>query len=184
MREDLIYTLLRSEEAPQENSYLEYLGNASNSEFEKRINNARVLTAKFGNILTDKERKTIRDELYRLEDEKLTNTERERAIAYLINLTRDLKNKQKYHHSAYHDQNYYGIKDIEHLFNETIDDYYKQILVRFAFDSNFEEYEITGNKHKKLTLKEYLATITPQYKTNSKDKHLGCFKIQSKQRFY
>ena len=123
MREDLIYTLLRSEEAPQENSYLEYLGNASNSEFEKRINNARVLTAKLGNILTDKERKTIRDELYRLEDEKLTNTERERAIAYLINLTRDLKNKQKYHHSAYHDQNYYGIKDIEHLFNETIDDY-------------------------------------------------------------
>ena len=51
---------------------------------------------------------------------------------------------------------------MEHLFNETIDNYYKPILVRFAFDNNFEEYEIRGDKHKNLTLKEYLATITPQ----------------------
>ena len=153
-REDLIYTLLRSEEATQENNYLRYLDNTLNREFEKRINNARVLTAKLGNILTNKQRKTIRDELYRLEDKKLTNTERERAIAYLINLTRDLENKQKYHHSAYHDQNYYRIKDIDHLFHETIDDYYKQILVRFAFHNKFEEYEIRGDKHKNLMLKE------------------------------
>ena len=62
-REDLIYTLLKSEEAPQENNYLGYLDNALNSELEKRTNNARVLTAKLGNILTSKERKTIRDEL-------------------------------------------------------------------------------------------------------------------------
>ena len=155
-REDLIYTLLRSEEAPQENNYLEYLGNALNSKLEKRINNARILTAKLGDILTNKEKKTIRDELYRLKDAKLTNTERERAIAYLINLTRDLENKQKYHHSAYHDQNHYGIKDIEHLFNETIDDYCRPILVRFAFDNNFEEYQIRGDKHKNLTLKNTL----------------------------
>ena len=103
-RADLIYALLRSEEAPQENNYLRYLDNTLNSELEKRINNARALTAKLGNILTKKERKTIRDELYRLQDTKLTNTEREKAIAYLINLTRDLEHKQKYHHSAYHHQ--------------------------------------------------------------------------------
>ena len=155
-REDLIFSPLRSEGAPQENNYLGYLGNALNSELEKRINNARILTAKLGDILTNKERKTIRDELYRLKDAKLTNTERERAIAYLINLTRDLENKQKYHHSAYHDQNHYGIKDIEHLFNETIDDYCRPILVRFAFDNNFEEYQIRGDKHKNLTLKNTL----------------------------
>ena len=72
--------------------------------------------------LTNKERKTIRDEVYRLENTKPTKAERERAIAYLIKLKRDLEYKQKYHHSAYHDHNYYGIKDIEYLFNETIDD--------------------------------------------------------------
>ena len=43
------------------------------------------------------------------------------------------------------------------MFNETIDDYYKPILVRFAFDNIFEEYEIRGDKiyvkrMKKLTL--------------------------------
>ena len=68
-REDLIYTLLRSEEALQETNYLRYLENTLNSELEKRIDNARVLTAKLGNILANKERKIIRDELYRLEDE-------------------------------------------------------------------------------------------------------------------
>ena len=99
-REDLIYTLLRSEGAPQENNYLRYLDNALNSELKKRINNARVLTAKLGNILTNKEKKTIGDDLYRLESTKHTKTERERAIAYLIKLTRDLRNKQKYHHST------------------------------------------------------------------------------------
>ena len=76
-------------------------------------------------------------------------------------LARDLEKKQKYHNSVCHDQNYYGIKDIEHLFNETIDDYYKPILVRPAFDNNFEEYKTRGDKHKNLTLKEYIVTITP-----------------------
>ena len=48
------------------------------------------------------------------------------------------------------------------MFNEKINDYYKPILVRFAFDNNFEEYEIRGEKHRNLMLNEYLATITPQ----------------------
>ena len=48
------------------------------------------------------------------------------------------------------------------MFNETIDDYYKPILVRFAFQNNFEKYEIRGDMHKNLTLKEYLTIITPQ----------------------
>ena len=110
-REDLIYTLLKSENAQQEDNYLDYLDNISSSDLNKRINHARVLTAKLGNILTNKERKTIRDELYRLENAKLAKTERERAVAYLINLMRSLENKQKYHSSTYYDQNYYGIKD-------------------------------------------------------------------------
>ena len=112
-REELIYTLLRSEKAPQESNYLTYLDNATDSDLHKRTKHARVLTAKLGNILTNKQRKTIRDELHKLESKNLTRTERERAIAYLINLKRDLEKEQKYHSSAHHDQTYYGIKDIE-----------------------------------------------------------------------
>lgn len=121
-------------------------------------------------MLTNKERKTIKDELYRLETTRLTWTERERAIAYLINLKRSLENKQKYHSSAHRDQNYYGIKDIEHLFDEEIDDYYKPILVRTAFENNFEEYEIRGDKDKNLSLRQYIATITPQLTKLIKEK--------------
>ena len=83
-REDLIYTLLRSRKAPQEDNYSKYLENTTNSESRRRINNARVVTATLANILTNKDRKTIRKELYDLEDKKLTRTERERKIAYLI----------------------------------------------------------------------------------------------------
>ena len=110
-REDLIYTLLRSKKAPQEENYLDYLENATNSELKKIINDVRILTAKLGNILTNKEIKTVRAELYRLETTRLTRIQRERAIAYLINLKRGLESKQKYHSSAYQDQNYYGIKE-------------------------------------------------------------------------
>ena len=48
------------------------------------------------------------------------------------------------------------------MFNETINDYYEPILVRPAFDNNFEGCEIRGDKHKNLSLKEYIVTITPQ----------------------
>ena len=83
-REDLIYTLLRSRKAPQEDNYSKYLENTTNSELRRSINNARVVTATLANILTDKYRKTIRKDLYDLEDKKLTRTERERKITYLI----------------------------------------------------------------------------------------------------
>ena len=111
-----------------------------------------MLTAKLGHILTNKHRKTIKTELCRLETTRLTKTERERATTYFINLRKKLENKQKYHSSDHHDQNYYDIKDIEHLFNETVDD----------FDNNFEEYEIRGDKDKNLSLKEYQTSITSQ----------------------
>ena len=161
-REQPIYTLLRSEKAPQENYFLKQWDNTPDGELQERIIHAKVLTAKLGHILTNKHRKTIKTELCRLETTRLTKTERERATTYLINLRKKLENKQKYHSSDHHDQNYYDIKDIEHLFNETVDDYYKPILVRFAFDNNFEEYEIRGDKDKNLSLKEYQTSITPQ----------------------
>ena len=110
-REDLICVLFRLAEAPQEDNYLQYLDNTTDSELKKRINFARVLTATLGNILTNKERKAIRGNLYKLEDKKLTKAERERKRnSPSINLTRSLEDKQKYHSSTYHNQNYYGLK--------------------------------------------------------------------------
>ena len=161
-KDDLIYTLLRSEKVLQENNYLKYINNATNSNLRDRINHARMMTAKLGNILTNIERHKIRKELYDMENTKYTKASRERAVIRLAELTNDLYYKQKQHSSRHHDQTYFGTKDIEHLYNDKIDYYYEPILIRSSFENNFEEYEMRGDKWKNLSLKEYLAVIMPQ----------------------
>ena len=66
----------------------------------------------------------------------LQEKQRERALTCLINLARTLDNKKRYLLSEYQDHNYFGIKDIEHLYNDEIDDYYKSVLARSSFDNN------------------------------------------------
>ena len=154
---------MRSEENTQEDNYLKYINNTADSEIHQRIDNLRILTAKTGNLLTNKERILIREELFKLEHQKkFTRTQRTRAIAYLINSANTLNNKEKYQLSEYHDHNYFGIKDIEHLYNDRIDEYYKPILARSSFEHNYKEYDIRGDKNKNMLLKHYLYTITPQ----------------------
>ena len=143
-REELIYILLRSKKAPQKDNYLKYLNNATNSKLKKRI-------------IDELENKIRKLEL---ENEKHTKTTKERAIAYLTKLKTTLNKKQKYRHVDHHDQNYYGVEDIEHLVDDDIDDYYAPILVRSSFENNFEEYKVRGDKEKNLSLKQYITTIT------------------------
>ena len=64
---------------------------------------------------------------------------------------------QKQHNKLHHDQTYFGLRDIEHLFSDIIS--FKPILVRSSFKSKFEEYEISGDVKKVLTVKEYLYVI-------------------------
>ena len=161
-KDDLIYTLLRSEKVPQENNCLKYINSVTNSNLRDRINHATMMIAKLGNILTNIERHKIRKELYDMENTKYKKASHERAVIRLVELTNDLYYKQKQHSSRHHDQTYFGTKDIEHLYNDKIDYYYEPILVRSSFENNFEEYEIRGDKWKNLSLKEYLAVIMPQ----------------------
>ena len=46
------------------------------------------------------------------------------------------------------------IKDVENLFISADDDYYKPALVISPFANNYKYYEIRGDKHKKLSVKE------------------------------
>ena len=58
---------------------------------------------------------------------------------------------------------YFGIKDIEHLFIIIDDaDYYKLILAKSSFKNNYEYYEIRGDRNKRLSVKQYLTKIIPQ----------------------
>ena len=56
-KEDLIYTLLRSEKNTQEDNYLMYINNVTDSELHQRINNIRILAAKVGKLLTNETKK-------------------------------------------------------------------------------------------------------------------------------
>ena len=55
----------------------------------------------------------------------------------------------------YDDINYTGISDVENLFISTAD-YYEPVLVKTSFDTNYEYYEIRGDKDKKSSACEYL----------------------------
>ena len=129
---------------------MKYINSNTDNELHTRINNVRVVASKLGNILTKEERNIIRKELCKLENKKrFTKTQKERAYAYLIGLARTLDNKEKYQYSDYHDQDYFGIKDIENMLNNIDDiDYYKPILTKESFIGNYQYYEIRGDRYK------------------------------------
>ena len=59
------------------------------------------------------------------------------------------------------DLDYYGIRDIENLFDKVSEeDYYKPILVKSSFKGNYKYYESRGDKEKRLSVKQYLNKIT------------------------
>ena len=50
-REDLIYTLLRSESNLVESDYDKYISNNSNHKINSKINNISIILARLGNIM-------------------------------------------------------------------------------------------------------------------------------------
>ena len=51
-KEDLIYTLLRSESDLVESNYEKYMNNNTNDQIKSEINNIRIILARLGNIIT------------------------------------------------------------------------------------------------------------------------------------
>ena len=155
--------MLRTKENIFENNYTKYT-NDINNPIKAKTNKIRITAAKLGHILTKEERNFIREKLYKLENKKrFTKSEKQRALAYLIKLANTLDKKEKYQHSDHDDQDYFGIRDIDHLFT-TIDDtdYYKPILTRESFNGKYQYYELRGEIYKNSSLKQYISTITPE----------------------
>ena len=82
----------------------------------------------------------------------------------------------KYYHDD--DFEFRGISDIQDLFKSSIDkDYYKPILVKSGYNSNYIQYESKGDKI--LTVNEYLSLIEPYLADIINDyKSKGEWKIQ------
>ena len=66
-----------------------------------------------------------------------------------------LDKKEEYKYSDHDDLDYFGIKDIENLF-EYIEDseYCRPILVKSNFKNSYQYYEITGDRSKKVLVKQ------------------------------
>ena len=74
----------------------------------------------------------------------------------LRELVRILTNKEKYSLYDRNDFDFYGIRDVENLFDEANEEeYYKPILVKSSFKDNYKYYESRGDKEKKLSIKQY-----------------------------
>ena len=96
--------------------------------------------------------------------ENLSDNEKEKNYDNLVKLVKTLNKKEEYKYHDRDDLDYYGIRDIENLFdndNDHDDNYYKPILVESSFKNNYKYYESRGDKDKKLSVKQYLYKIMP-----------------------
>ena len=135
-----------------------------NNNNDDKISYIRMVLRRLGNTITNKDRKKIKKELYEIEkNQNLSGSEKEKTYDNLVNLVRTLDKKVKYQYQDRDDLDYYGIKDIENLFNDDVDDniYYKPILTDSSLTKNYRIYESKGDKNINLSIKEYLYMIIP-----------------------
>ena len=69
-REDLIYTLLRTQNHPIENNYMKYITNNTDDEIKAKTNIIRLALIKLGNIIPKRHRHIIRKDLHGIEKNK------------------------------------------------------------------------------------------------------------------
>ena len=92
-REDLVYTLLRSQRDLTASNFEKYITNDTNDEIKGKINNIIITLSRLGNIVIKNERKKIKKDLYEIEKKRLTKTQKERTYGYLIELANVLIKK-------------------------------------------------------------------------------------------
>ena len=162
-KENLIFSLLKSGNNPAERNYMKYFNNSTNDEIKSKINDIRLILSRLGNIVTKNDRKKIKKELYEIgKRQNLSNNENETIYDDLVKLANTLDKKEEYKHSDRDDLDYFGIRELEKLFDDIDDDnYYKPVLIRSSFERNYEYYEIRGDKDEKLSIKQYLYVVMP-----------------------
>ena len=115
-----------------------------------KISDIRMIFSRLGNTVTNNDRKKITKELYEIEKKKnLSDKEKEKIYDHLVELVNIPNKKEEYKYRDRNDLGYYGIRDIENLFDNDDDDddddddndYYKLILAESSFKNNYKYYE-------------------------------------------
>ena len=86
-KEDLIFSLLKSESNPAERNYMKYFNNSTNDEIKSKINDIRLILSRLGNIVTKNDRKKIKKDLYEMEEKRqnLAQMKKKRFMMILLN---------------------------------------------------------------------------------------------------
>ena len=107
--------------------------------------------------------KKIKKDIYEIEKrQNLSNNEKEKIYDDLVKLANTLDKKEEHKHSDHDDLDYFGIRELEKLFDDIdIDDdnYYKPVLIRSSFEGTYKCYESRGDKDKILSVTQYLYMI-------------------------
>ena len=144
---------------------MKYFNNSTDDEIKSKINDIRMILSRFGNIVTENDRKKIKKDLYEIEQrQNLSDNEKKKIYDDLIKLANTLDKKEEHKHSDYDDLDYFAISELENLVTNDDDDYYYgPVLVKSSFEKNYESYEIRRDKDKKLSIKQYLYMVMPGF---------------------
>ena len=156
-KEELIISLLKSKQSIVElfnNNNNDNNNNNNNNLYDNKISDIRRILNKLRDILPRKDRKEIKDKLYKIEHQRnLSDTEKEENDEYFRKLVTILNNKEEHGPHDRDDFDCYGIRKIENLFNGVIEEeYYKPIFVKSSFKGNYK-YESRGDKKKRIMSK-------------------------------
>ena len=108
--------------------------------------------------------KRKQEEREKIQEEREKNhctKELNKVEVFLNKIEKDFDRLEKHCYHDNDDPDYNGIRQIENLFDEINEDFYKPIKTKGAFNNNYKEYESRGDKDKKLSIKEYLFMIMP-----------------------
>ena len=166
-REDLLIALLKSKQSIAE------LRNSKDNNAE--IEETKQIFNELRNNFSKKEIKKIKENFRFRELEKkgsLAEQEKREKKRYTGKLKEDeeylkklkeedLNRLERYKYNDNDDLDYKGIRQIENLFEEINEDYYKPIKTKSTFNNDYMEYESKGDKDKNLSINDYFNIIKP-----------------------
>ena len=159
-RSELFYILMRTQKHHKETEYLNHLQADPISDMKSMIIKIKKVIAELGMLLSKSERNITKKRLNEIDRERPNRRQSRRLRDEITKILNDLKFKKEHINSAFDSYSYYGLKDLEYTFGD-LDDYYKPILAKESFDSNYQMYTCRGHKERTMSIKEYLEKIRP-----------------------
>ena len=120
-RHELFTISMRTEKHHRKKKYLQDLQSDLVSEIDTLINLIRIDIIKLDRLLDKSDRNKIRKRLYEIDNVKRTHKRNKILIDELKNISNSLRYIKE--HSGFDSSGYYGLKDLEYMFND-IDNYY------------------------------------------------------------